>query len=292
MDGHTIREYMANEMKAMFDSYRNFETLIPSSTCQGADHRGEDGRYVESLIRDCLKRHLPKELEVLTGFIVRPAVKTGAMGHERDGDKDQHSSQLDIIIHNSAKYPIYHRFEDNSVIVPPEGVIGIISVKKNFHPDDIEQELYSLSEASKLCRDNRLRGPFLALVAMDSHIERRDIFSWIFERMNKVYEKDDIAFEDMVGYVSAFLKWGIFKNRPTGDGLTAKYVKYIHNEEDYHFGLQHLLTGILSVYYDPTRSNLGRPGFTAFPEDRPADGKIGTIQAKIPAKKGTYDYSR
>ena len=39
-----------------------------------------------------------------------------------------HSTQLDIIVYDSAKYPIFQRFGE-SVIVPPEGVVGIISVK-------------------------------------------------------------------------------------------------------------------------------------------------------------------
>lgn len=36
----------------------------------------------------------------------------------------------EFLIYNSARYPVFQRFGD-SVIVPPEGVVGIISVKKN-----------------------------------------------------------------------------------------------------------------------------------------------------------------
>ena len=69
---------------------------------------------------------------MLTGFILRPAVKTGTSNKSRKSETDQHSTQLDIIVYDSHHYPIFQRFGDN-VIVPPEGVIAIISVKKKFN---------------------------------------------------------------------------------------------------------------------------------------------------------------
>ena len=86
---------------------------------------------------------------------MRPAVKTGLNNKTRKNEQDDNSTQLDILIYDSAKYPIFQRFGD-SVIVPPEGVVGVISVKKKLK-----------------CRCNNdkheaIRGPFLALVAMES----------------------------------------------------------------------------------------------------------------------------
>ena len=172
MDGKRIQNYWSNEMQAMLDTYKQFQILIPAENRNGAAHNGEDGRYVETLIREYLKRYLPKDLEVLTGFILRPAVKTGLKNRSRKNEVDSHSTQLDILIYDSAKYPIFQRFGEN-VIVPPEGVVGIISVKKNLHENDIVHEAQALKAASKLCRcvdDNgqHLRGPFLALVSMDT----------------------------------------------------------------------------------------------------------------------------
>ena len=115
----------------MFETYRQFEILIPAKGRKGAAHCGEE----------------------LTGFIMRPAVKTGLNNKMRKNEQDDNSTQLDILIYDSAKYPIFQRFGD-SVIVPPEGVVGIISVKKKLKDTDIEHEA--------------IRGPFLALVAMES----------------------------------------------------------------------------------------------------------------------------
>ena len=151
MDGKRIQNYWSNEMQAMLDTYKQFQILIPAENRNGAAHNGEDGRYVETLIREYLKRYLPKDLEVLTGFILRPAVKTGLKNRSRKNEVDSHSTQLDILIYDSAKYPIFQRFGEN-VIVPPEGVAGIISVKKNLHENDIVHEAQALKAASKLCR--------------------------------------------------------------------------------------------------------------------------------------------
>ena len=50
MDGKRIREYWSNEMQALLDTYKQFQVLIPAKNRNGADHNGEDGRYVETLI--------------------------------------------------------------------------------------------------------------------------------------------------------------------------------------------------------------------------------------------------
>ena len=99
MDGKRIQNYLSNEMQAMLDVYKQFQILIPAENRNGAAHNGEDGRYVETLIRECLKRYLPKDLEVLTGFILRPAVKTGLKNRNRKNDEDRHSTQLDILFY-------------------------------------------------------------------------------------------------------------------------------------------------------------------------------------------------
>lgn len=287
MDGHTIQNFFQQEALSMLDAYRNFETLIPAPNGNGAEHKGEDGRFVENLIRSFLVKYLPKDLEVLTGFVVRPAVKVGINDKSREGDGDKHSSQLDIIIYNSAKYPVYLRSND-TIVVPPEGVICVISVKKTLNDGDIEHELTALKNASKLCRCGELRPPYFALVSMDSNINKKapDTYNWIFSKMEALYQNDDdLSFDDMIGYIGSLKHWGIFKTIPNEENLyQGKYVLFKHdNETENHLGLQFLLTGILSVYYDKSRSTVSRPGFTSFHGQRPHDRELGTIDCKIPA---------
>lgn len=288
MDGTRIQNYFQQEALSMLDAYKNFETLIPSPKGAGAEHKGEDGRFVENLIRSFLSKYLPKELEVLTGFIVRPAVKIGKNNRSRNNEKDSHSTQLDIIIYNSAQFPVFLRSND-TVLVPPEGVICIISVKKTLNEGDIEHELFALKEASKLCRCGNIRGPYLALVSMDSKINKKnpDTFEWIFSKMKSLYEVDeDLGFDDMIGYIGALKLWSIFKKRPTkNNSKEARFVMFKHDDNTgNHLWLQFLLTGILSVYYDNSRTNITRPGFTSFPSGRKYDRELGIINARIPAK--------
>lgn len=283
MDGRRIQQYWSHEIEAMLDTYRQFEVLLPAEDRAGAAHTGEDGRYVENLIREYLKRYLPKNLEVLTGFIMRPAVKTGLNNKQRRMEKDDNSTQLDIIVYNSAQYPIFQRFGD-SVIVPPEGVIGVISVKKTLRTPDIEHEITALQKVSELCKcrdDNgeAIRGPFLALVSMDS-AKMSNKETWIFEKISEIYGDGSYYFDDLVGYIGSLNKWSIFKKRPKEKINKAEYLYFNHNEEEMHLGFQFILTGILSVYYDHSRNNISRPGFTAFPSRRACDNKLGEILVK------------
>ena len=285
MDGKRIQDYWSSEVDSLVKTYQQFETLIPAPTGAGAAHKGEDGRFVEDLLREYLKRYLPNGLEVLTGFILRPAVKTGTTGRERGNEYDKHSTQLDIIIFDSANYPAFQRF-GNSAIVPPEGVVGIFSVKKHLNDKDIKKECEALFDAATLCETlssnvsmNKVRGPYLALVSVKSNIKKRRILNWIFDEVSSAYsDKTNITFDKLIGFIGALDEWSIFKRRPPKKNITkATYVAFQHKNEESHLGLHFLLTGILSVFYDETRRNLRRPGYTAFQSGRGHDTDLGTI---------------
>lgn len=55
MDGERIQNYWSDEVDALVRTYRQFEKLIPSERVDGAAHLGEDGRYVEDLVREYLR---------------------------------------------------------------------------------------------------------------------------------------------------------------------------------------------------------------------------------------------
>lgn len=287
MDGKRIQKYWSSEVDALVKTYQQFETLIPSPKGDGAEHKGEDGRFVEDLLREYLNRYLPNGLEVLTGFILRPAVKTGEIGKERKSESDAHSTQLDIIVFDSGNYPVFQRF-GSSVIVPSEGVVGIISVKKHLNDGDIRKECEALFKAASHCESlassdgtAKMRGPYLALVSVKSKIEKKktDILTWIFGQMRDAYQNDtDVTFDKLVGFIGALDEWSIFKRRPEENPTKAEYVGFKHKNGESHLGLQFLLTGILSVFYDETRRNLRRPGYTAFPSGRPQDKNLGEIK--------------
>ena len=276
MDGQRLRNFWNQEVTALLAVYRQFETLLPHPITKGAEHRGEDGRYVEALVRGYLQKYLPKDLEVLTGFILRPAVKTGGNDRSRSGDTDAHSTQLDIIVYDTGTYPVFQRMGE-TVIVPPEGVIAILSVKKTLRDADITAECESLMDASHICRcdnkvpEQRRRGPFLALVGAGAQLADSDVAKeeQIFKKLIHLYTPP-ITFDGMVGFIGDLSGWHVFKARPpekiTEKNKKARYCYLDLAENELHHGFQFLLSGILSVYYDETRRNVRRPGYTAFPK--------------------------
>lgn len=285
MDGRRLQNFWNQEVTALLAVYRQFETLLPHPATQGAQHRGEDGRYVEALVRSYLQKYLPKDLEVLTGFVLRPAVKTGGNDRYRIGEEDAHSSQLDIIVYDTGTYPVFQRVGE-TVIVPPEGVVAILSVKKTLRDADIALECEALKNASQICRcdrpsmDQRRRGPFLAILGAGSLLadSKSSKEENIFRKLEELYAPA-IAFDDMVGFIGDLSGWHVFKARPpentTEKSKSAKYFYLKLEETELHHGFQFILSGILSVYYDETRRNVRRPGYTAFPK-KPAKS-LGSI---------------
>ncbi len=285
MDGVRVRGLLSNEVSALLNTYKQFETLVPHATRSGAAHTGEDGRYVEALVRSYLRKFLPKNLEALTGFILRPAVKTGVDGRERKGQKDDHSTQLDIIVYDSANFPIYERLGDD-VVVPPEGVVAVCSIKKHLRRSDIEDETMRLQRVGSLCATltkdgSPRRGPFLSLVAMDIAADWKpaptEELLWKSLEESPVGTKH-VSFDELIGYIGVFKKGSIFKKRPSASQpKTAKYVWLEHKQHELYFGLQFLLTGVFSVYYDPSRNANRRPGFTGFESGRGHEKELGEL---------------
>lgn len=274
MADRRIKEYWSREMEALLDTYRQFEILVPSTTRAGAAHVGEDGRYVEHLLREYLNRYLPRDLEVLTGFILRAAVVCGENDKSRKKDEHENSSQLDIIVYDTAHYPVYQRFGD-SVIVPVEGVVAVISVKKYLRTRDIKHEIEMLGNTSSLCvhkksNGGKARSPFTALISMEDKIEGESKKSLTVEQkaekayksLKKAYAgKKTLFYDEMVDMVGTLSDWCLYKERNKTKKET-NYYFYEYNSGKHYLGFQLILQNILSIYYENTSGTMVRPGFT------------------------------
>lgn len=287
MGGKRIEDYWSAEMRSVLDSYHQFEILIPAAQGGGSAHPGEDGRYVESILKDMLRKFLPAGLEVLTGFILRAGVKGSFSGTARKKDKDYHSSQLDIIIYDSQNYPVYQRFGDTAVVLP-EGVIGVISVKKTLRTDDLEHEIKMLQNAAKLCAFRDRRGPFLGLVCMNdglstspvkafdkavSAVEQatmREKTEYSKKRKDQKTPGDPICYDDMPCFIGNLQRWTIHKTHREQKEC-AEFQLFIHREGEEHLGIQYLLKGILDIYYCEERHHGKQPGYVSFPTGRGYD---------------------
>lgn len=289
MGGKRIEDYWSYEMRSFLEKYRQFETLIPASYGKGAAHRGEDGRYIESILRETLKKFLPAGVEILTGFILRVGVESDMSGKARKKDSDMHSSQLDLIIYDKQNYPVYQRFEDTAIVLP-EGVLGVISVKKTLREGEIASEIEALKRVAGLCSLKGRKGPFLALVGMDDELGKTytTCARLIERKINNIFSQKPVCYEALPCFVGNLSKWTMHKCHKPGIGSRdkrsnerAQYQMYIHQDKEEHLGLQFLLKGILDVYYSSGRNHGEQPGFFSFPKGKKYDWKSKEIHCDM-----------
>lgn len=269
--GLRVRNFFAIEADTLLERYKVIETLLPHHRTRGAAHRGEEGRYIEALVRAFLNKHLPANLRAISGFILCPATKTDIQNIARVTEfPDRHSSQLDIIVYDLDDYPVYERFEE-FCIVPPEGVVGVISIKKTLFNQDITAEVAALKSAADLCRDPGRRGPFTALLAFSAQEgDDAKLNSRILTSIQAVHA--GAAFDPMINEVSVLARTCMFKTRiDHGGNASARYVA-VDCRSETHIPLQRLLQSLMSVYYDNTRMHeKRRPGFVSFRQRTFAD---------------------
>ena len=262
--GLRVRNFFDIEAKTLLDRFRVFETLLPNIKTKGAAHRGEEGRYIEALLRSFLYKHSPEGLRAVSGFILCPSTKTGTGDLRRvQESNDRHSSQLDIIVYDFNSYPIFERYEE-FCIVPPEGVIAIISVKKKLYNADINAEIFALKTASDLCQQDGRRGPMTALFSFSAEDKKDEsLNSRLFKAIEVAHS--GAFFDPMLNEASVIARTCVFKYRPEhGRNNSARYVS-ISCKAEPHIPLQRLLQSIFSVYYDKSRGwPKKRPGFVSF----------------------------
>lgn len=109
MDAKEFQKSITEELNVVKNRVRN---LI------GNRHWGEEGRYKEAILKNILRKFLPQNISVGTGFIII--------------SNNQHriSKQIDIIIYDN-NYPVLFS-EGDFIITTTKNVKGIIEVKSNI----------------------------------------------------------------------------------------------------------------------------------------------------------------
>lgn len=265
--GRRVQRFFELETSALLQRFQIVETLLPHSTAKGAAHRGEEGRHIEALLREFLNRHLPDDLRAVSGFIMRPSTKVGSDDLSRtELFDDEHSQQLDVIVYDFARFPVYEHFEEVA-IVPPEGVVAILSIKKTLKKGQLASELKSLAHAVDLCRGNGCRAPFTGLVGFSwsgGAKSRKYAPERCFEAIAALHSGD--PFDRMITEVCVISQFTVFKYREE-DSDKDGHAKYVDVDATVQtsVSLQRLLNSILSVYYDETRlKGCSRPGYVSF----------------------------
>lgn len=89
------------------------------------NHHGEDGSYREAILRNVIKRFLPNNISIGTGFVVA-----------KKNNNFKRTSQIDIILYDNT-YPLLFR-EGDFIITTPKNVKAIIEVKTTIRNADLK----------------------------------------------------------------------------------------------------------------------------------------------------------
>jgi hypothetical protein len=122
-------------------------------------HNAENGRYREIILMNYLKKILPINVKVGTGFVRKSETEV--------------TKQIDIIVYD-ANYPTFFE-EGDFVVLLPESVLGIIEVKSNATTTIINDAIEKASYNGKIVgRKNIFNGIFSYKTNMDFHRNFRD----------------------------------------------------------------------------------------------------------------------
>ena len=118
-------------------------------------HWGEEGRYKEAILKNILKKFLPQNISVGTGFIINTS------------NQNRISRQLDIIIYDN-NYPVLFS-EGDFIITTKENVKGIIEVKSRITTGTLEKVISQFDSSINML------SPFLRPSRLFSIAQRRQV---------------------------------------------------------------------------------------------------------------------
>lgn len=113
----------------------------------GDQHWGEEGRYKEAILRNVVKRFLPNNLSIGTGFVIK-----------KDNNEPQISKQIDIVIYDNTIPVLFS--EGDFVVTTYRNVKGIVEVKTRIRINELEEIIQKAEENGKLIGKGIFNGIF------------------------------------------------------------------------------------------------------------------------------------
>ncbi|MGR3174159.1 MAG: DUF6602 domain-containing protein [Candidatus Scalindua sp.] len=104
----------------------------------GSAHWGEEGRYKEEILKNTIRRFLPNNISVGTGFI---------------NTENDISKQLDIIVFDNTKPLLFS--EGDFVITTPSNVLGVIEVKSNQNVTELRETIFTFEQSVQILERNQ-----------------------------------------------------------------------------------------------------------------------------------------
>ena len=220
----------------------------------GSAHRGEEGRYKESVLKKMIREYLPHNLSIGSWFIV-----------SKNGEQSHISKQIDIIIYDN-RYPVVFRDED-FVIITQDMVKAIIEVKSKIYPsgnDSLRDVVNNLERLENF-------------EILQDEIRENSVFSWIFAyekgmQVNRLTDQNKYTWVKLK-YVNHISLWNdvFFKSwinnkhgRPSphqNSNVDWDHPFFnIYNIEEYSFG--YFLSNLLHIVSSPNLEERSPFSFT------------------------------
>jgi len=137
VDPRKFQESITNELDIVKNRVRN---LI------GDANWGEEGRYKEAILRNVIRRFLPSNLSIGTGFIIRKRRRI------------EISRQIDILIYDNTIPVLFS--EGDFIITTHKNVKAIIEVKTNVKNYELQEIIKNAVENGKLTGKGIFNGIF------------------------------------------------------------------------------------------------------------------------------------
>ncbi len=184
---------IGSELSVIKDRVRN---LI------GAANWGDEGRYKEAILRNCINRFLPNQYSLGTGFVL-----------VKDTEIEQVTSQIDIIVYDNS-YPVLFK-EGDFVIVLPHSVRGIIEVKTNGETGKFLKSIGKINNDARMIYQRQKQSKdltsigtpaitpqrlFVGLFYYDSNGKRSTYLNHIKKLFNEKENNDELDFDDKCKY--------------------------------------------------------------------------------------------
>src|SRR5260370_33862236 len=123
------------KLEAIFEKVAQQMQLDFEQTRNALEHPGLKGSGIENIFREFLRKYLPKSLDISSGILI-------------DSNGEQ-SRQLDVIISDAARTPIF--YEKGEVrVIPIECAYAVIEVKSNLDSEELKQAFTNMKSVRAL----------------------------------------------------------------------------------------------------------------------------------------------
>jgi hypothetical protein len=191
-------------------------------------HNPTIGVLTEEILRDFLRRNLPKIVSVEQGFILT--------------SEGELSKQCDIIIYNSLLYSPFYRIND-IIVVPKESVVAVVEVKTTINKKIFHNAIDYFNQISSITPARK----YLFIYNSESIVKIDNYFN-SYKHQGDYQEFDHDTFQDLPDEITGINEsFHLKKDCVITDGDYMGYTSYFYEDRE-GTEINALLHFYLSIY--------------------------------------------